>query len=229
MSVGLAVMHHSWRRIGFLHWPLEPAAVQRLLPPGLQVDTFEGRAYAGIIPFQLVIRLPGPLRVPVAFEVPEINLRTYVRGPDGGRGIWFFSLDVTRRWLAVAARMTYRIPYFLADISLQRVVDRLRFDSRRRWPGRPGASCRVALEPGAEVAGGELDRFLTDRLRLYSSFGRRLLAADVDHPPWRLRRARILDCDQDLLAAAGLPPARGEPLALFSAGTDVRFGIPRPV
>ncbi len=229
MSVRFAVMHHSWRRIGFLHWPLDPAKVQRLLPPRLAVDTFEGRAYAGVIPFQLVIRLPGPLAVPVAFELPEVNLRTYVRGPDGGRGIWFFSLDVTRRWLAVAARLTYRIPYFLADIRLQRFEGGLIFESRRLWPGRPGAHCRVGLEPGPEVLPTELDTFLTDRLRLYTAFGRRLFVAPVEHAPWRLRKARVLECEEDLLPAAGLPRPAGAPAALFSLGTDVRFGAPRPV
>jgi len=40
-----------WRNLLFLHWEVPADAVAKLLPRGLSVDTFEGRAYVGVVPF----------------------------------------------------------------------------------------------------------------------------------------------------------------------------------
>ena len=44
LTVDRPVMLHRWERLTFLHWAYEPALVQRLLPPGLSVETFNGFA-----------------------------------------------------------------------------------------------------------------------------------------------------------------------------------------
>src|SRR5687767_14783758 len=81
-------MVHRWRQLTFLHWPYDPETIQRLLPPGLNVDTFADRAWIGLIPFHLHV-FSGRGRVGTGF--PEANVRTYVVGPDGTPGIWFLS------------------------------------------------------------------------------------------------------------------------------------------
>ena len=37
-------MYQSWSWLSFLHWPYDPAVVQRLLPNSLEVQTFQGQA-----------------------------------------------------------------------------------------------------------------------------------------------------------------------------------------
>jgi len=49
----LRVMRQVWRHLGFLHWPIASAAIAPLLPPGLSVDTFDGVAYLGVVPFTI--------------------------------------------------------------------------------------------------------------------------------------------------------------------------------
>ena len=39
-------MRQRWERLTFLHWPFEAAHVQRLLPGGLEIETFDGAAGA---------------------------------------------------------------------------------------------------------------------------------------------------------------------------------------
>ncbi len=90
--VGHAAMVQWWEEVTFLHWPFEPGAVQRLLPPQLAVETFDDMAWVGLVPFYLKVGLPGLPSVPWLSRFPETNVRTYVRSADGASGLWFFSL-----------------------------------------------------------------------------------------------------------------------------------------
>ena len=91
--------HQRWDSLTFLHWEVEPSAIQRLLPKPLVVDTLDGAAWVGLVPFEMqnvevrVPALPGPPRtvgVPGSQRFPETNVRTYVIGPAGQRGVWLF-------------------------------------------------------------------------------------------------------------------------------------------
>jgi len=220
------VMLQRWDHLSFFHWPCDPAAVQRRLPPGLEVDTFDGAAWIGLIPFRLTVRVPGVPRLPWVSTCPEINVRTYVRGPDGRRGIWFFSLEASRLGAVLTARSWYRLPYMWSRMWLDRERDTVWYQSRRRWPGpnHPRASIGVRLGPAvAPEAITPLERFLMGRWRLYSQAGEGLATTRVDHPPWPVRRATVVSLHQELMAAAGLPEPDGDPVAHFSGGVEVRF------
>jgi uncharacterized protein YqjF (DUF2071 family) len=227
-----------WERLAFVHWACEPADVQHTLPDGLEVDTFDGAAWIGLIPFVCRIRLPGTPFVPWASTFDEINLRTYVRGSDGNTGIWFFSLEAARLGAVLGARASWRIPYMWSQMRTSRPagtagpLQRVRYESSRRWPGLPpsqAARSDVDLALGEEVLEDERterDRFLTDRYRLYSPASRGIATAVVEHKPWPLRRARIVRLEETLSRAAGVPSAAGadDASALFSPGVETRFG-----
>ncbi len=72
----------------------------------------------------------------------------------------------------------------------------------------------------------ELSLFLTARWGLFSRFhGGRTAWAPVDHGPWPLHRAELLDLHDDLVEVAGLR-VEGPPHVLWSPGVDVRIGRP---
>src|ERR1051325_7601239 len=92
-----ALMLQQWRLLTFLHWRFPAADVARLLPEGLTAQTFARTAWVGLVPFVMVgVRAPGVPPLPWLSRFPETNVRTYVRGPDGKPGIWFYSLDAAR-------------------------------------------------------------------------------------------------------------------------------------
>jgi hypothetical protein len=104
--------------------------------------------------------------------------------------------------------------------------DLLTYTSRRRWPGPRGAGGRVELRVGPRLADpGPVERFLTGRWGLHqTAFGRTRYWPN-EHPAWPLHAAELVTCEEDLLAAAGLPTVGGAPdSVLFSPGVDVRFG-----
>lgn len=214
-------MLHRWETVTFLHWRFEPSVVQRLLPPGLTVQTCEGSAWVGLVPFVMVVAAPMGTTVPWASRFCETNVRTYVRDRSGRSGIWFLSLDAARLGAVVVARTTYRLPYFWSRMRLSTAGPVVTYTCARRWPGPAGARSEAVVRVGAPLARGELstlDHFLTARWVLFSVAGSRYRYAQAEHPPWPLRRAQVLHLDDELVAAAGLPRPDAEPLAHHSDG-----------
>ena len=226
-------MVQRWARLSFLHWPFAPERVASILPAGLDLDIIEGSAWVGLLPFRLTLRFPGLPAIPWASTTPEVNLRTYVRGPDGRPGIWFLSLEAARLGAVLVARSWYRLPYLWAEARIDDAGRRVRYRTRRRWPAlrRPSADIEVFPQESIEPEDlTQLERFLMARWRLYSPVTGGLAATQVSHSPWPLQRAALSRFEQrDLLRAAGLPEPEGIPLVHFSPGVVTRFGPRRRV
>ena len=219
-------MRQQWRDLAYLHWRYEPEIVESLLPKGLTVDTFDGSAWVGLIPFSMrdVGLSRGP-SVPYFGSFAEVNVRTYVH-VNGRPGVYFFSLDVNRLVPAAVARITYRIPYCWGNTSHVRVNEILSTHVSRRWPVRL-ASSEIQVQMGELIEPDELDVFLTARWGLYSRSRTGIRYAPVDHEPWPLREAIALEYDSVLIQAAGLPAPIGDPHVRCSDGVHVRIGTPR--
>lgn len=227
----LALFHQDWQHLAFLHWQVAPEVVAGHLPPGLQVDTYGGRAYLGLVPFTM--RRVRPLALPPvpglsAFH--ECNLRTYVLDGQGRPGVWFYSLDAASRAGVALGRLAYGLPYFFARMDLDAGPDgTVRYRSRRARPGGAGCDLAVAFQGPARAAEpGTLEHFLVERYLLFSLFAGRLHIGQVHHAPYRIHPATLLYLQEDLLAAAGFQRPPGDPLVLHSDGVSVEvFGLRR--
>lgn len=227
-----AAMVHWWDELTFFHWRFEPAVVQRLLPHGLTVETFDGTAWVGLVPFFLRVGLPRIPSVPWMSRFAETNVRTYVRSKDGTSGIWFFSLDAGRLGAVLVARSTYRLPYFWSKMALERTGSMISYSCRRRWPGPRGATSEAVVEIGDRYAVdelGELDHFLTARWALFSAPRSGLHHALAFHDPWPLHRGRVVWLHDELVTAAGLPAPLDGPLVHYSPSVEVRIGWPATI
>jgi uncharacterized protein len=226
-----------WRSLLFVHREAPAALLRPLIPEPLEIDSFDGKAYVGLIPFAMpeVRPVRGLPRVPTAGRFLETNLRTYVR-LRGEPGVWFFSLDAESTLAVLGARAVFGLPYFRAAMTMTMTGDgaEKHYTSRRTWPapgnGRP-ASLDVHYAIGEELgnaAAGTLEHFLVER---YTLFARHplagLLRATVRHRPYPLRRARIIRLEESLTTAArlaGLGVATTPPL--YSEGVDVEVSPP---
>lgn len=231
-SIERPVMMQRWEKLSFLHWRFEPGEVQRLLPDGLVVETFDGSAWVGLVPFLMRVWVPGTGPAPWAGRFCETNVRTYARDAYGRSGIWFFSLDAARLGAVLVARAAYRLPYFWSRMRLKEDSQGLTttYTCRRRWPtpAVPDSRCVVrASEPFQAGELSEMDHFLTARWLLFSATSRGLRHALASHAPWPLHRAHARLWDDRLLVAAGLPPSLDEPIVHYSPGVEVRIGRPR--
>jgi len=230
LRVRAPIMLHRWETLTFLHWSYQPNAVARLLPAGLTLETFDGRAWVGLVPFYMRVRWPGVPEIPWASRFCETNVRTYVRDSQGRSGIWFFSLDAARAGAVLAARAGFALPYMWSRMSLVRQASTITYRCRRQIPGPVGTSSLVTVRIGEPFDDNELtdrDHFLTARWRLFSIAGPLRMYANAEHARWPLYRAEVRELDDSLVRAAGLPQPEGAPLVHYSPGVDVRIGRPR--
>ncbi len=127
-----------WSNMTFVHWPCDAAILAPALPKGLAVDTCEGSPWVSMLPFVVEdLRSPFLPALPWLSTFPELNLRTYVRGPDNEPGIWFYSLDAARLPAVIGARLTYGLPYFWAKMRILHQQNGLHYLVKRR--GQSGA------------------------------------------------------------------------------------------
>ena len=179
-------MFQSWRDLTFIHWRYRVDEIRRVVPKQLELDTFDGAAWIGLTPFLLKgLRPPFVPPLPWISKFPEMNVRTYVRGPDGKPGIWFFTLEAARLAAVAGARLTYRLPYRWARMRMRREGEIVHYRSRRRPPFGSG-SARISVQIREPIRPEELDRFLTARFRLYTLVGHRVAFAQprlADRPP----------------------------------------------
>jgi uncharacterized protein YqjF (DUF2071 family) len=219
-QVERVAMRQTWRRLTFLHWPYAPNLIRPFIPTGLHLDTFDGAAWVGLVPFE-IYGTPG---IP---HFPETNLRTYVIGPDGSRAVWFFSLEAARIAAVLGARIGYHLPYFWAKMHVISKDGAIHYRSRRHWPHNSVAMTDIAIQPGKPYNSTELtecDHFLTARYRLYTTSHGRLRHAQIEHPPWPLARASVLQLRQTLFEKAGLSSPIGAPLVHYAAELAVKIG-----
>lgn len=228
---GLWRQRQRWRDLLFAHWPIPVDAMQRLLPPGLVADTYDGYAWAGIVPFwmdEVQVRYAGQRTVgfPTVKTFPELNLRTYVRSAKTGlAGVYFFSLDCAS-WLAVlGARVLFHLPYFPAAMRRETTGSAVRYSSRRLFTRE---SVRVELDyrasgPVIPPVPGSIEQFLTERYCLFTRSRGRLLVGHIHHAPWSLQPAEAEFRVNELPAAHGLTLPLRAPLLHFSR--EIRVNI----
>jgi uncharacterized protein YqjF (DUF2071 family) len=221
------VLLMGWKKLTFLHWSYPPEVVQALLPDGLRVDTWDGRAWVAITPF-LMTNVHPPLVPPVPgwSTFPETNVRTYVRAHGGSDGLWFLSLDAGRA-ATLSARAAIGVPYAWSRMSVVQDGRRLHYTSRR-----VGASAHsdIRIQVGEPIPAAQLtaaDHFLTGRWRAFSRRAGRTFVTPVEHQPWPLHAATVEHLDSTLIEATGLPSPTGDPVVHYSPAVDVRMGRSR--
>ena len=221
-------MRQRWEQLSYLHWPVAPNVVQAMLPSGLEVDTHDGMAWVGLVPFQM--RSVGPVRGPAVPISERSQRRTFVpTSADewvpgfgsirsistgaacarGARPCTAFRTSGRRCRSVRTATASPMRPYGDGHIGTDHTAhnrSRRRPDPERPshgtrpLPHRPLAARRSA---GEQADGGSGS------------------PSPVAVPPSRCRRPA-----DGLVAAGGYPQPDGEPHVLYSPGVSVLAGRP---
>lgn len=219
-------MVQSWRDLLFVHWEVPLSLLRPLVPPALSIDTFEGRAFLGLVPFTMRgIRLSYLPPVPGTTAFHETNLRTYVHRRGRDPGVWFFSLDAANALAVKVARAFFHLPYFKARMRMSVQNTSIEYASERMWPEPVPASIEARWTIGEALGPsvpGTLQHFFLERYILYAKAPNGALhLGRIHHAPYPARAARLDHLRESLSAAAGLGPLRDPMSILFSPGVDV--------
>lgn len=225
------VLSMSWHDLLFMHWPVPTEELRPLIPSALELDTFDGHAWLGVVPFRMSGVRPRLLpAVPWLSGFPELNLRTYVSA-GGKPGIWFFSLDAHNPVAVRLARATFHLPYFDARMSSEKKGDEVSYRSVRTHRGAPPAEFAARYRPAGEPfesRPGTLEDFLTERYCLYAADGRgNVRRGEIHHQMWPLRPAEAEVETLRMTGQIGVDLPDTEPLLHFSERLDVLAWPPR--
>jgi uncharacterized protein YqjF (DUF2071 family) len=227
------MMGMRWHDLLFMHWPVPIAAMRELIPPGLEIDTFEGEAWIGVVPFRMSgVRPRFVPPIPRLSAFPELNVRTYLKA--GGRpGVWFFSLDAASRLAVRAARVAFHLPCFDAAMCMDARGGSIHYSSTRTHRNAPPASLRMRYQPTGNPYGstpGHLDDFLTNRLCLYAADAKgRISRGDIAHAPWPLQAAEAEIETLAMTEQIGIELPRISPVLHFAKYLDVLAWLPARV
>jgi uncharacterized protein YqjF (DUF2071 family) len=221
---GAWFMTQSWHDLLFAHWPVDERDLQDKLPSGLVLDTFNGQAWVGVVPFRMTNVSPRGVPMPFVSSFLELNVRTYVT-LHNKPGVYFFSLDANSALAVAAARTLFHLPYFVATMNVDKRDGQFVYTSTRQTRRDGVAEFAATYRPiGYAVTPekGSLEHFLTERYCLYtvdtSSRAKRL---EIHHPPWPLQTAEATIAVNTMAEAAGIRVPSTAPLLHFARRQDV--------
>jgi hypothetical protein len=242
---GSPIGHHVWSNLLFVHWRVPAELVRPLIPEELSLDTWDGDAWVGLVPFDMSGVRPWWFpAVPAVSNFLETNVRTYVHFRGRDPGVWFLSLEASSSLAVRVARWRWHLPYFRAGMTLDRRDDTFEYRSRRLWPGPAGAGCGIRAEigsllghdeahrslPAGQALPGTIEHFLVERYVLYAQSARgALYSGRVCHTPYPVREARLAGLQDTLLPAAGIIPPEPPCHTAFSDGVSVEIFPLRPI
>jgi uncharacterized protein len=232
LSRGPWIMKQEWHNLLFAHWAVPVDALRPLIPRALEIDTFGGRAWLGMVPFRMSgVRMRGTPAIPGFSRFPELNVRTYVVR-DGKPGVWFFSLDATNAVAVCGARTLFHLPYFLAAMSCSEDAGWIRYQSQRKDRRGSAASLQARYRDIGDVVNavpGSIEHFLVERYCLYTADEKgRIIRCEIHHPPWPLQLAEAALQENSMADAAGITIADLNPgLLHFSRYQEVVVWAPQ--
>lgn len=225
MPDGPWIMTQSWHDLLFAHWPVAVDHVRSLLPPGLELDLYDHRAWLGVIPFHMTNVAPrGVPALPWVSAFPELNVRTYVRVGDKP-DVYFFSLDAGNSLAVTAARTLFHLPYHSASMEVGHEDGFVHYHSQRTSRGAIPAEFKARYRPIGPVHTarvGSLEYFLTERYCLYTLDGTfHLKRLEIHHEPWPLQAAEAFIEVNTMAEAAGLRLPSMQPELHFARRQDI--------
>ena len=173
--------YQSWRNLTFLHWEIASEELEPLLPSGLQLDLFQGKAYIGIVPFEMKNIRPAWCPQVLGFNFLETNVRTYVIH-NQEPGVFFFSLDANSYIAVKIARWIWHLPYFHSAMTFSNKDAIYNYTLKR--PDKVQSQIKIEVSetlPPSEA--DSLEYFLLERYLLFTELrGQLLRGRFITHP-----------------------------------------------
>jgi uncharacterized protein YqjF (DUF2071 family) len=162
----------EWKNLVMLNYAVDASLLERFVPVGTELDSFEGSTYLSLVGFQFnrsrIFGFPVPFHQ--AFE--EVNLRFYVRR-SSKRGVVFIRELVPKYAVAAIARFAFNENYSCVPMS-HRIEPSAEGDvvqAEYAW-GSGSDRCLMRIEtegPSFLPADGSASQFITEHYWGYAA------------------------------------------------------------
>jgi uncharacterized protein YqjF (DUF2071 family) len=208
----------EWNNLLMLNYSVDTSLLKPLVPPGTELDTFEGKTYISLVGFEFNRTKVLGFAVPFHQNFEEVNLRFYVRR-GSKRGVVFIRELVPRYAVAAIARWAFNENYSCVPMSHRVEAGKAEYG----W--RSGLhECVMRIETEGESflpPEGSLSQLITEHYWGYAAQkGGGCLEYEVQHPPWVVWNAKSASFSGEVDALYGREFAqvlKGEPDSAFLA------------
>ncbi|MEY9970211.1 uncharacterized protein YqjF (DUF2071 family) [Lysinibacillus sp. RC46] len=219
------ILTQIWQDVLFLHWPVSPKDLEQYIPQELQLDLYENNAWLSAVLFKVKgqrLRFLPPF--PGVGTHLQLNVRTYVTY-NGMKGIYFFNLDVTNRFIVQIATKG-SLSYRHSKIALKQIGNNFSFTSL--YQGALDERLEISYQPiASETSSSTFDKWLVERYHSWSKWKNSLFRIDIDHMPWQLQRVHI-NIESNTLAPFVRESVQGiQPIAHYSKSKQARIYSPK--
>ncbi len=177
--------YQEWNKAVFLHWEVEPNAVQPFLPNSITLDTINDKAWISLVAFDMnhigVRSLP---KMPHISDFHEVNIRTYIICKNKP-SVYFLSMEGSKRSSCNILKAISKFPYVPAkmkrtDFSYEskNLIENNSFELLYRTKLKP---CQK----------NKTDKWLTERYAVFQEHKNKLIEYDVHHVEWPLEQIDI--------------------------------------
>ncbi len=222
----------TWSDLLFCHWPAHQADLRKCVPEPLELDSFDGQYFVGLVAFRMVRIRPAWWPQGHGLNFLETNVRTYVVH-RGIPGVYFISLDANSMLAILGARWGWGFPYRYARMKTQRPGSSGN-GSISYWSARPsdGSGHDIVFRPAKHLGPSRpdtLEHFLLERYHMMIAPSGKVLIGQVHHQPYDAYLAELDHFEEQLVCKSGLPAPDGlPPLVHYCPGTDTEVFRLRP-
>jgi len=180
-----------------LNYVVRPSLLERFVPAGTELDTFEGKAYLSLVGFGFnrtrICGIPMPFHQ--AFE--EVNLRFYVRR-SSKRGVVFFRELVPKFAVAAIARFVFNENYSSVPMShrIETGADGTVTEAEYAWSwGKDRFAMQIETDGASFLPPDASEsQFITEHYWGYAAQpDGGCLEYEVQHPRWNVWKAKTAD------------------------------------
>ena len=219
----------EWRYLLMLTYAVDRSLLERFVPRGTELDSYNGTTLASMVGFLFLKTKVRGCSFPTFRNFEEVNLRFYVRraSPEGWRrGVVFIQELVPNRLVALIARACYGEPYRALTMRhfVNHASDEIRVEYAWRRCGKWESIKAVGIGRPEPVQDGSIEEFITEHYWGYTARRATCSEYQVEHPRWRVWRAREPVFSADIFGLYG--PAFSEPLSAQPVSSLIADGSP---
>jgi uncharacterized protein YqjF (DUF2071 family) len=179
--------YQEWNKAIFLHYEVNIADLEHLVPKELEIDLFDGNPWVSVVAFTMENIRPKNLpALALVSNFDEVNIRTYVKF-NNKSGVYFLSIEASKRLSAIIAKRVSQLPYRFSHINRAQ----FEFHSQNR---SLNDHLDIEFKIGNKVTSKSVkDKWLTERYALFQDSPNGINQFEIHHIEWPIYQVEQLD------------------------------------